>query len=109
MTIGGLNSTPSPNSGVVTPVGPLNVVNDAGTTVGFDIAPSPAPLGVAYAAVRVLGSYRIYTVDLATGAATAGGTIATASAIIDLAVPVHVPDRRLAVHGTDADTRARHP
>jgi len=87
-TIGGLNSTPSPNTGVVTNVGPLNVVIDPATTIGFDIAPSAAQFGVAYAALRVAGTYRIYTVDLMTGAATAGGAIATGAAtILDLAVP----------------------
>lgn len=72
--IGDAGGTPqSPNAGVVVPIGPLgptlNAVNDA----GFDIASD----GTAYAALTDDADdlTRLYTIDLATGAATAVGLI----------------------------------
>jgi hypothetical protein len=75
---GGINSTPSPNGGVITDLAPLgfgvNLANDG----GFDVSPS----GVAFAALTNAGDNltRLYTVSLptavtATPAATAVGLI----------------------------------
>jgi hypothetical protein len=71
-TIGDINGTPSsPNGGVVTSVGPLGVTIDAGTDAGFDVSPT----GVAYASLSVGGATRLFTINLATGAATFVGTL----------------------------------
>lgn len=70
-TIGGINGTPSPDGGAVTPVGPLGVTIDAGTDAGFDVSPT----GVAYASLSVGGATRLYTINLTTGAATLVGTL----------------------------------
>lgn len=78
-TIGGLNGTPSPNGGVVTDVGPLGVTFSGGST-GFDIATNNA----AYAVLRPSGgALTLYTVNLATGAATAAGTVGDGSLALD--------------------------
>ena len=60
-----------PNDGTVTPVGPLGV--DFSGNAGFDIAPGS---GIAYAALFV-GSLpsNLYTINLATGAATLVGAL----------------------------------
>jgi hypothetical protein len=76
-----------PNGGVLHTVGPLGV--DTSDVVGFDIS---QVTGVAYAALTVGGTTGLYTIDLASGAATFVGNLATvgfpAESIIDLAVPV---------------------
>jgi len=64
---GGINGTPSPNGGVLTAVGPLGV--DATAVNGFDIGSN----GIAYAALTGAvgtGTSSLYTINLATGAAT---------------------------------------
>ena len=89
VTIGGLNSTPSPNGGSIVDVGPLGV--DATGLIGFDIAPSPNPLGRAFAALQVGSTNGIYAVDLATGTASSIGAIGNGTTTIrDLAVTVPV-------------------
>ncbi|HYT66950.1 MAG TPA: DUF4394 domain-containing protein [Vicinamibacterales bacterium] len=66
--LGSINGTPtSPNSGVLTAVGPLGV--DTSEIAGFDISPS----GTAYALLTVGGATGEYTINLATGAATLVG------------------------------------
>jgi len=92
---GGVNGVPSPNGGQLTTIGPLgaNTNND----VGFDIS---GLSGVAYASLTTrLGpldtSSDLYTINLATGAATLVGSIGQAAglgAIItqDIAAPVGV-------------------
>jgi hypothetical protein len=67
---GGVNGTPSPNGGVLTPVGPLGF--DSNGFVGFDISPLD---GTAFAALNVAGTSNLYTVNLATGAAVLIGAI----------------------------------
>ena len=64
-----------PNDGTVTPVGPLGV--DIGVNTGFDIAPGT---GIAYLAAFP-GSLpsALYTVNLATGAATLVGNLSSAA------------------------------
>jgi hypothetical protein len=71
VSIGGIDSAPSPNGGVIRQIGPLGV-NAAGD-VGFDI--SIGAEGTAYASLTVNGKAGFYTIDLKTGAATMVGTI----------------------------------
>ena len=82
VTIGGIDSSPSPNGGVVRPVGPLGV--NAANDVGFDIAVGAE--GAAYASLTVNGKPGFYTIDLKTGAATLVGIIGNGGvAIKDIA------------------------
>jgi hypothetical protein len=66
---GGINQVPSPNGGVITPVGALGV--DTSDNVGFDIASN----NTAFAALNVAGVAQLYTINLNTGAATLVGSI----------------------------------
>jgi Domain of unknown function (DUF4394) len=70
---GGVDGTPSPNGGLVTDVGALGFTLHATRDAGFDIAPG----GTAYAAMTSASDSltRLYTIELATGAATAVGPI----------------------------------
>jgi hypothetical protein len=78
-TIGGINGTPSPNGGVVTPVGPLGITF-AGSTTAFDIASNNA----AFAVLRPTGgALALYTVDLGTGTATLVGAVGDGSLALD--------------------------
>jgi hypothetical protein len=74
--LGSLNGTPtSPNSGIVTTVGPLGV--DTSDVVGFDISSLD---GAAFAALTVGGGVpSLYTVNLQTGAVTLIGAIGGAT------------------------------
>src|SRR5215813_4932508 len=82
VTIGGIDSAPSPNGGVVRPVGPLGV--NAANDVGFDIAVGAE--GSAYASLTVNGKPGFYTIELKTGAATLVGIIGNGGvAIKDIA------------------------
>ena len=67
------------NNGVVTPVGGLGV--DASSPAGLDI-----DFGTAWAALQVDGLSRLYTIDLATGAASLVGTIGTGTPLRGLTV-----------------------
>ncbi len=79
--IGGLNGTPSPNSGAVTAIGALGV---NATAVGaFDIQNQT---GTAYAALQVGATTSLYTVNLTTGVATLVSTLGSGAAITGLAV-----------------------
>ncbi len=69
-TIDALYTQVPPNNGTLNLVGPLGV--DASSINGFDIAPAG---GVAYAALTVAGTSRLYTINLTTGAATLVGAI----------------------------------
>jgi len=62
-----------PNAGTLVDVGPLGVNVEANS--GFDIGGTS---GVAYGIFMVGGVQKLYTVNLTTGAATAGATISTA-------------------------------
>lgn len=78
-TIGGVNGTPSPNGGVVTPVGPLGLTF-AGATTAFDIASNNA----AFAVLRPTGgALSLYTINLGTGAATLVGLVGDGSLALD--------------------------
>src|SRR5262245_17668533 len=82
VTIGGIDSSPSPNGGVTRVVGPLGV--NAANDVGFDITVGAE--GSAYASLAVNGKSGFYTIDLKTGAATMVGTIGNGGvAIRDIA------------------------
>ena len=78
-TIGGPNGTPSPNTGIVTDVGPL----------GITFAASPASLDIAsnntaFASLRPsAGALSLYTVDLTSGTATLVGAIGDGTLILD--------------------------
>jgi hypothetical protein len=73
--IGGVNGNPSPNTGLLTTIGPLGV--NASQLSGFDIAPGT---GTAFAAFRGTGGIsRLYTINLNTGHATLVGPTAGAS------------------------------
>jgi hypothetical protein len=76
--VGGVDAVPSPNSGVVTDLGALGLTLSATADAGFDIS---GTTGAAYAALTSSadGLTRLYTVNLATGAATAVGLIASGS------------------------------
>ena len=73
-TIEGTNSMlylqSPPNAGTLVPVGSLGVQAEA--TNGFDVG---GTTNIAYALLRVGGVVRIYTINLATGAATAGASL----------------------------------
>jgi hypothetical protein len=79
--IGGVDGTPSPNGGVLTVIGPLGVnVNGA---IGFDIDGD----GNAVLIHSIGGNVNhVYTVDLATGAATLSGQITTGGNIRAISV-----------------------
>ncbi len=80
--IGGLNGTPSPNTGATTVVGALGV--DVASSVGFDIAPQ----GDALATFGVGGTFGLYTVNLSTGAATLVGAVGAGTVEVrDIALP----------------------
>lgn len=70
VTLGGLNSIPSPNSGQLFTVGALGI--NTSDLVGFDIS---ACDGTAYAALTSDGVTRLYRINLATGAATLVGVL----------------------------------
>jgi hypothetical protein len=78
VTQGGVNGTPSPDAGAINTVGALGFTLDPGADGGFDITPG-AGLGVAFASLTNDADdlTRLYTINLATGAATAVGLIGT--------------------------------
>src|SRR5215813_12962084 len=82
VTIGGIDGAPSPNGGVVRPVGPLGVNTSA--VVGFDI--TVGDQGMAFATLTVDNKVGLYTIYLASGTATLVGTIGATSPIVDIAV-----------------------
>ncbi len=75
VTIGGINQSPSPNGGAVNTVGALGIT--IGTEdAGFDVTPS----GTAFAAFSFgSGSNNLFSINLATGAATLIGAIGNGS------------------------------
>lgn len=68
--IGGVDGSPSPNGGQLTTIGPAGV--NFTSFGGFDIQPFT---NSAYAALRVDGIARLFSINLATGAATQIGVI----------------------------------
>jgi Domain of unknown function (DUF4394) len=71
--VGGVDGVPSPNTGAVSPIGGLGIALNQTSDAGFDIASD----GIAYAALTDDADdlTRLYTIDLATGAATPLGLI----------------------------------
>lgn len=81
--VGSVDGTPvSPNTGQLTTIGALGV--DATSSGGFDIDPAT---GFAWAALRVGGVSRLYSINLATGAASLVGSIGSGGDFDGLAVP----------------------
>jgi len=76
--IGGVNGTPSPDGGLLTTIGPLGV--DPEHFGGFDIQRGT---GIAYASLFVNNIPTLYTINLATGAATSLGAIGDGTLEID--------------------------
>ncbi len=88
-----------PNTGTLTPVGPL------GVNTSFDIALDISPLdNTAFAALNVSGVSGLYTINLATGAATSIGTIGTGTVISGLAAMPLVYQFAEGATGTFFDT-----
>jgi hypothetical protein len=79
--IGGVDGTPSPNTGTLTTIGALGVATN-GSIGGFDIDPS----GVAFAVLRVTGVSNLYRINLTTGAATLVGPVGAGTSIDGLTV-----------------------
>ncbi|HYE75569.1 MAG TPA: DUF4394 domain-containing protein, partial [Blastocatellia bacterium] len=85
---GSVGGTPnSPNGGQLTTVGALGV--NSTDQAGFDIAPQT---GAAFASLTATGATnsQLYTINLATGAATLVGNIGGGAVIRDIAVAVRV-------------------
>jgi hypothetical protein len=107
-TIGGIDGTPSPNTGMVSRVGPLGVTLDPGSSAGFDIAVGRInnSLGTALATLTVGGVTGLYSINLTTGAATLLGNVGNGlTPLTSLAV---VPDSVIAVGsglGANGDVR----
>jgi hypothetical protein len=70
--IGGIDGAPSANGGVVTPIGSVGLGTSLDGRIGFDVS---GLTGAAYATITVGGVSALYTIDLATGAASHVGTI----------------------------------
>src|SRR5262249_30593881 len=62
------------NGRAITSLGPLGVTLDASSMAGFDVTAGPG-LGRGFAALTVGGSTGLYSINLATGAATLIGAI----------------------------------
>jgi hypothetical protein len=84
---GGVDGVPSPNSGTLFTIGSHGAVS-AFNRVGLDVGPS----GTAFAYLEAAGGVpQLYTIDLATGAATLVGGIGSAQVIVDIAAQVVPP------------------
>jgi hypothetical protein len=68
---GGVDGTPSANSGIISDVGPLGITLNANRDAGFDITPE----GVAYASLTSGGVTRLYWINVGTGAAALIGEL----------------------------------
>lgn len=79
-----------PNNGTIVDVGPLGLPSGISSLVGFDVS---GATGIAYAAFSspTGGPSTLYTINLATGAATSLGTIGGGLALAGLAAPVPEP------------------
>ena len=94
--LGGLNGAPlSPNGGELVSVGALGVSMDS-RYGGFDIE---AGSNTAYAALRVGGLSRLYTISLASGAATLVGVIGNGMDVVDGMAIASVPSSCLDLDG----------
>lgn len=79
--IGGVDGTPSPNTGAITTVGSLGLGTNLNENIGFDISGLTTPGNPALATITTGGISRLYSINLDTGAATLlpsnGGAIGT--------------------------------
>ena len=85
VTIGGINSSPSPNGGQLFTIGSTGI-NTSSASIGFDISGSTS---LAYVNADVVGGGgvdNLYTVNLGNGALTLVGPIGGELAVLDLAV-----------------------
>lgn len=84
--LGSVNGSPNtPDSGLVSTIGPLGI--DGGNLVGLDISRD----GVAFAVRQPVNFFsQLYTIDLATGAATSDGQILGGLIVRDIAVDTTV-------------------
>jgi hypothetical protein len=73
-----------PNDGTVVAVGALGVTLDAGGSAGFDILSDGGDS--AYAVLRVAATTGLYTIDLASGAATLVGAVGGNPALTGMAI-----------------------
>jgi len=90
-TIGGVNQSPSPDNGELLNAKPLGVSLLPATRIGFDISPS----GAAYATLNPDGILGLYTIDLASGAATLIGKLPeflNGLAIVPAEAPKAIPN-----------------
>jgi hypothetical protein len=89
-TVGSINGSPnSPNSGIVGPtVGSLGLGTGLDPRIGFDIS---AGTGTAYASMLTGGTDKLYTINLATGAATLVGTVGTGTTVYSGLTAASVP------------------
>lgn len=104
VTIGSVNGTPvSPNTGQIFTVGELG--ENVGSFGGFDIEPGT---NIGYAAFRISGVSYLYSIDLATGAATLINEIAPDLAPnvdgIAIAFSVAAPTTDLSITKTNGTT-----
>lgn len=84
VTIGGLNSSPSPNGGVVFNVGGTGIITGT-ASIGFDIS---SATGAAYLAADLSGNIdRFYQVNLATGAVNDNGSFGIGVLSISTVIP----------------------
>ncbi len=95
---GGINGTApgGANGGLIQTIGPLGVTLDAGQDGGLDISATgtaaATELGTAYAVLRVGGVSRLFTINLASGAATAlGGLPGVVTDVAILPTPAPTP------------------
>ena len=101
-TQGGVNQTPSPNTGLLTNVGPLGIGFDLTSPVNFDIVANGAAGGIGLATFDTLigagVNTQLATVNLATGLATLLGTIGIGTPLHGLTA---VPESHLVAGGFD--------
>ncbi len=97
---GGVDGVPSPNGGVLFTIGSMGTAS-AFNRVGLDVGAG----GTAFAYLEAAGGVpQLYTIDLATGAATLVGNIASFEVIIDIAAQVVPPTPTLTASPTASAT-----
>jgi hypothetical protein len=106
VTVGGLNQSPSPNTGTLGVIGSLGVGFDTSGSVGFDITARGTAGGTGYATFDVETgaglNTRLYTIDLSSGGASLVDTVGTGSlSLLSLAV---APETRIAAGGNVGGT-----
>jgi len=78
VTIGNVDGVVSPNTGQVTTIGTLGLGTNLNESIGFDIS---AASGTGFATITTGGISRLYTINLATGAATLVGDIGVGTTV----------------------------